>query len=32
MTSGVIAVGGVALRDMLVKAAEMIEKKGVNQN
>lgn len=32
MTSGVIAIGGVALRDMLVRAAEMIEKKGVNQN
>jgi len=32
LTSGLIAVEGVALRDMLIKAAEMVEKKGVNQN
>jgi hypothetical protein len=32
ITSGLIAVEGVALRDILIKAAEMIEKKGINQN
>jgi len=29
LTSGLIAVEGVALRDMLVRAGEMIERKGV---
>jgi len=32
MTSTAIAVGGVALRDILIKAAEIIEKKRINQN
>lgn len=32
LTSGLIAVEGVALRDVLLKAAEMIENKRLNQN
>lgn len=32
LTSGLIAVEGVALRDILMKAAEMIEQKRLNQN
>jgi hypothetical protein len=32
LTSGLIAVEGVALRDILIKAAEMVEKKNTSQN
>jgi hypothetical protein len=32
LTSGLIAVEGVALRDVLLKAGEMIEEKQLNQN
>lgn len=32
LTSGLIAVEGVALRDVLIKAGEMIEEKQLNQN
>jgi hypothetical protein len=31
LTSGFIAISGVSLRDVLVRAGEMIENKGINQ-